>query len=242
MPFACLRVVTALAGAPALATFGIGLSLLAAGTGYTLWTRAWEPAVAAVALGVIAGYVLISLVRSETDQVTILALLVGSTAFVAGVAQLIGVPGLFVATVTGAVFANRCAFPHRVLREAHRLELPLLLALLILVGASWDEAQFSLPTFLLLAPVRAAGCLLAGSILQRIAHATGSPTRVPLLGLGLLTQGPLAIGLVVALVRFAPALNGVLEAVVVANVVNHVVAAAWIQKLLMPTAVEVRHQ
>ncbi len=232
-----LRVATALAGVPALATFGIGASFLAGAGNPESWRWAWEPAVLAFALGAVAAYVLISLVRSETDQVTILALLLGVMAFVAGLAQVIGAPGLCVATVTGALFLNRCAFPHRVLREAHRLELPLLLALLLLVGASWDEARFSLPVFVLLAPVRTLGCLLAGDVLAKIARAAGSPTRVPLLGLGLLTQGPLAIGLVVALVRTADGLDGVLEAVVAANVVNHAIAALWARRaLLQPTA------
>jgi hypothetical protein len=230
-----LRVVTALAGAPALATFGIGASLLSGAASPDRWRWAWEPTIVAAALGAVAAYVLISLVRSETDQVTVLALLLGVTAFVAGLAELIGAPGLCVATITGAVFTNRCAFPHRVLREAHRLELPLLLALLILVGASWDEASFSLPVFLLLAPVRAAGCMLAGWILAHIAWITGSPTRVPLLGLGLLTQGPLAIGLVVALVRTGAggSMSGVLEAVVAANVVNHTITALWARRVLL---------
>jgi hypothetical protein len=52
------------------------------------------------------------------------------------------------------------------------------------------------------------------------------------LGLGLLPQGELALGLLVATVSFFPSTTGVLEAVVAALVVNNLIGGWWTRRRL----------
>ncbi|MCG6949729.1 MAG: hypothetical protein LJE93_12530, partial [Acidobacteria bacterium] len=59
------------------------------------------------------------------------------------------------------------------------------------------------------------------------------------LGLGLLPQGELALGLLVAMVSFFPETGGVLEAVVVAIICNNLIAVAWMRRTLVTASSEV---
>jgi hypothetical protein len=60
-------------------------------------------------------------------------------------------------------------------------------------------------------------------------------SRTAGLGFGLLPQGELALGLLVAIVSFFPDTTGVLEAVVAAIVVNNLLGAWWMQRRLVMT-------
>ncbi len=156
---------------------------------------------------------------------------------VAGAAAVLGLNALPAAACAGAVLVNRSVFPHRMLRVAHSLERPMLVALLVLVGASWRGASFSLATFVLLTVVRTVAALIAGEVLQSSARRRRATTRTRGLGLGLLPQGELALGLLVAIVSFFPSPAGVLEAVVVAMIVNNLIGGWWMRRRLVDTGV-----
>ena len=109
----------------------------------------------------------------------------------------------------------------------------MLVALLVLVGASWQGASFSLAAFVLLTVVRTTAAVIAGEVLQRSARKRHVASRTPGLGFGLLPQGELALGLLVAIVSFFPSSAGVLEAVVAAIVVNNLIGGWWMRRHLV---------
>jgi hypothetical protein len=76
--------------------------------------------------------------------------------------------------------------------------------------------------------------LISGEIVMRSARKRRQTPRVAGFGLGLLPQGELALGLLVAIISFFPDTTGVLEAVVAAVIVNNVIGGWWIRRRLVP--------
>jgi len=92
-------------------------------------------------------------------------------------------------------------------------------------------------TFVLLTVVRAIAAWIAGEILQRTARSRRVTSETGGLGFGLLPQGELALGLLVAIVSFFPDTAGILEAVVAAIIVNNLVGGWWLRKRLASAGV-----
>jgi hypothetical protein len=180
----------------------------------------------------VVGYSLVVLVRGVFGHIHLLTLAIGAVCLIVGATSVLGLSGLPAAAFAGAVLVNRAVFPHRMLRVAHSLERPMLVALLVLVGASWGGAQFALPVFLLLTVVRMAGAFAAGTFVGWTMPYPRAIHRRSGIGWGLLPQGELSLGLLVAIVSFFPSLPGVLEAVLAALVVNNVVGGWWMRRKL----------
>jgi hypothetical protein len=231
-----LKLVMAFSGIPAVALFAVAAawaSPLVLANGGTF--SAWQLVVVTAAVGLLVGYVLIALVRGVQEHIQLLTLTGGAICLVAGATAVLGLGALPAAACTGAVVVNRGVFPHRMLRVAHSLERPMLVALLVLVGASWSGASFSITVFVLLTVVRMAAAWLAGEILSRMTRRPRAVIRTQGLGLGLLPQGELALGLMVAVVVFFPETRGVLEGVVAAIIVNNVIGGWWMRHQLVTT-------
>jgi len=234
-----LKLIMAFAGLPAVSVFAVSAALaspLVADQGSS--TPAWQLLVIIIAVGLLIGYALVVLVRGVQEHIQLLTLAGGAMCLVAGASAVLGLSALPSAACAGAVVVNRSVFPHRMLRVAHSLERPMLVALLVLVGASWAGASFSWEAFVLLTAVRTAAAWLAGQILQFVARKRDVGVRNAGLGLGLLPQGELALGLLVAMVSFFPDTGGVLEAVVVAIIFNNLIAAAWMRRTLVTSRAE----
>jgi hypothetical protein len=237
-----LKLVMAFAGLPAVGVFAVAAALaspLAVASGGPV--PAWQLVVITAAVGFLVGYALVVLVRGVREHMQLLTLAGGAMCLVAGSSAVLGLGALPAAACAGAVLVNRSVFPHRMLRVAHSLERPMLVALLVLVGASWSGAAFSMTVFLLMTLVRACGAWLAGTLLEVVARRRHASSRTANLGLGLLPQGELAIGLLVALVSFFPTTTGVLEAVVAAIIVNNLLGRWWTRRELAVAPVEVEH-
>ena len=234
-----IKLVTAYSGLPAVVVFGIasalGSPVARPGTGGLPW---WQIAVMITGFGFIAGYLVLTLVRGVSDRMSILTMVTGAMSGVAGASALLGASGLPAAAVAGAVIINRGTLPHRMLRVAHALERPLLVALLVLVGASWGGPSFAWPVLGVMVVGRWFGAVVGGSLLEAVARRRRAGTGAPAIWLGLLPQGELALGLVVALVGFVPGTEGVLEAVVAAIVVHQLVGQWWLRRVLLPRRVE----
>jgi hypothetical protein len=230
-----LKLVMAFAGLPAAILFAVAAALASplAGAGGG-GIPAWQLVIVTAAVGALVGYALVVLVRGVKEHIRLLTLASGSMCLVAGATAVLGLSALPAAACAGAVLVNRSVFPNRVLRVAHSLERPMLIALLVLVGASWKGASFSLIIFVLLTAVRTIAAWAAGEVLQRFARRRRVVSRTPGLGLGLLPQGELALGLLVAIVSFFPNTAGILEAVVAAIVVNNLVGGWWLRRRLAP--------
>jgi hypothetical protein len=228
-----LKLVMAFAGVPAVFVFALATAVgspLAVSAGGAV--PVWHLALFIIAVGILVGYVLVVLVRGVREQIRLLTLALGTMCLVAGATAVLGLNALPSAAVAGAVLVNRCIFPHRMLRVAHSLERPMLVALLVLVGASWSGAAFSWAAFVLMSLVRWGAAAATGELLLRVARARGLEMRTTGLGIGLLPQGELALGLLVAGVTFFSGTEGVLEGVVAAIVLNNVIGQLWMRKRL----------
>jgi hypothetical protein len=231
-----LKLVMAFSGLPAVGLFAVASALaspvvLPMGGAFPVW----QLVVVTAAVGFLVGYVLVALVRGVQEHIQLLTLTGGAICLVAGATAVLGLGALPAAACTGAVVVNRSVFPNRMLRVAHSLERPMLVALLVLVGASWTGAAFSGATFVLLTVVRGAAACLAGELLSRVARHRRTDIRSKGLGFGLLPQGELTLGLLVATVVFFPETNGVLEAVVAAIIVNNIAGRWWMRRQLAAT-------
>ncbi len=228
-----LKLVMAFAGIPAVWVFALATALgspLARPSGGGV--PVWHLALFIIAVGMLAGYAMVVLVRGVREHIRLLTLALGTMCLVAGASAVLGLSALPTAAMAGAVLVNRCVFPHRMLRVAHSLERPMLVALLVLVGASWSGAAFSWPAFALMSIVRGGGAMAAGEVVDRVARRRGLATRTARLGVGLLPQGELALGLLVAAVTFFAGADGVLEGVVAAIVVNNIAGQVWMRRRL----------
>lgn len=231
-----LKLVMAFAGIPAVALFAVAAayaSPLTAGRGGPIPTG--HLIVMMVAVGALVGYGLVVLIRGVREHIRLLTLAAGSMCLVAGATSVLGLSALPAAACAGAVLVNRSIFPHRMLRVAHAWERPMLVALLVLLGASWDGAAFALPVFILLTFVRAVGAWVGGELLGRVVSRFSGWPRPRRLGWGLLPQGELALGLLVAIVSFFPNTEGVLEAVVAALVINNIAGGSWMRRRVFGT-------
>ena len=228
-----LKLVMAFAGIPAVAVFAVATAFaspLAGELGGGLAIP--ELVVFTAAIGTVVGYAVTVLIRGVAEHMQLLTLAAGSMCFAAGATAVLGLNPLPAAAIAGAVVVNRCVFPHRMLRVAHSLERPILVALLVLVGASWSTAAFSFEVFAVMTVVRMAAALAAGAGLTRLARARGEVLLTRGVGWGLVPQGELALGLTVAVVGFFPATEGVLEAVVAAVLVSNLVGGWWMRRRL----------
>jgi len=224
-----VRLVVALSGPPALVLFGAGVTLSPAGPG------PFEPAEIlglTLALAVLAGYAAIVFLRGEKDAVSIIAILAGTVALTAGAGRLLGGEPMLMAMVAGAVIVNRSTLPHRILRAAHGLDAAVLTALLLLLGAWWRPAPFSWAAFVLLTGVSAGARLAGGALLARAARRRGARVTIPVLGMGLLPQGPLALVLLVAATLLGGLAPGVVEAAFAALAVNTLAGSSWLRRRL----------
>ncbi len=229
-----LRLVMSFSSLPALLGFGVAVLLLGPepvlGPGIVDRSQAL---VVAVGLGVLLGYAVIVLLRGERLGIHILTMLTGVMALLAGAAEMVGATPLLLALLAGAVVMGRCAFPHRILQTAHGLETPMLVALLVLVGAAWRWVGISWPALLVVTVVRAAGCAAAGAVLARAAGRRGARLSVAAVGLGLLPQGPVAMGILVGALTVAPLPPGVLTAVLAGLALNELAGHAWTRRTLV---------
>jgi len=232
-----LKLVMALSSIPAVVLFGAATGLAGAGGGsLTQALGGGERLLLMVGLAVVLGYATIVLLAGERTLVHILAVLIGVTALSAGAALLLGGEPMLMAMIAGAVVMNRCRFPHRILRAAHGLEMPMLVALLVLLGAWWRAEAFPWTVLLLLVVVRGAALLALGWATASMARRRGVAVHRSDLGAGLLPQGPLTLAILIASVAHGQTAPAIGEAVFAAMLANHLLGWLWTRRVLFKKA------
>lgn len=236
-----LRLVVAYSGLPAVLLFAAASVLSSPlATVSSGGLEEWRLLPLLIGVGIVVGYLSLALMRRTREHIPLLTLLTGTMSLLAGAGALLGTSALPAATCAGAVLINRGTFPHRLLRVAHALERPLLIALLVLVGASWAGVAFSWPVFALVVGGRWLGAAAGGGLLRRVAGRQGAILQVRGLGNGLLPQGELALGMLVALEGLHAYTPGLLEAVVAAMVVHQLLGQWWLRRRLFRGSVRRR--
>ena len=224
-----LLMVASLSSASAVLLFGVGRTVI-------MWSGEGLAPVASLTVGtgvaILLGYVTIQLLRGESAEIHVLAILVGIMALTAGTAALTGAEPMLMAAVSGAVIANRSRFPHRILRAAHAIETPMLTAILLLLGAWWHPSTPSLAATLVLVAVRDPVLLGGGVILRGVASRRGVSFAVRSVGAGLLPEGPLALAFLMSSIQMGHGTPSLAGGVFAALVVNHLAGGMWTRRVL----------
>ncbi|OGG05342.1 MAG: hypothetical protein A3F83_13200 [Candidatus Glassbacteria bacterium RIFCSPLOWO2_12_FULL_58_11] len=128
--------VNSLDSLPPLILFGltIGYFHSRAGSGMT---AALEWLAAALMLGIVLGLLFNSYARHRHSENELTMMIIAFTVFSAGIAAYLSLSSLLIGTVTGVVLANLLPSSERIFRVLAARERPVLIVLLVLVGANW---------------------------------------------------------------------------------------------------------
>jgi Kef-type K+ transport system membrane component KefB len=233
--------VVALDDVIALALFGMLASAAAAlttgdGGASLLGRSAWE-IFGAVGLGIAVGLPAAALTgrlrpgRPTQEEAYAIVLLC------AGLATLLEVSYLLAAVVLGATLANRAGHHEIAFHEIERIEWPALIVFFVLAGASLDLSSLTKVGWLgfwyvaLRSVGKVAGCVAAGSV----AGLAATPRRW--LGLAMLPQAGVAIGLsLLAAERFPEVADQLLAIVIAATVVFELTGPIFTKTALRRTS------
>jgi Kef-type K+ transport system membrane component KefB len=150
-----------------------------------------------VLLGVLAGWLLVSLLRVRPRRPEMVLFLIGLGLLAAGTQAFFHLSALFGSAVAG-VFVARASPASRRLQDALvRWEKPVHVVFLLLSGALLRWPGWEVVPLVLAYVVLRAGAKLAGGL--AVLPALPSSQRTPALGLGLLAQGGLSIAMAVSI-------------------------------------------
>jgi len=228
-----LRLLSAFSGIPAIVAFGLASVLFSPVSSLAGGHLPWVTVLVEIGgVGLLAGYALLAMARGQAEPLANITILIGITALIAGATSIMGISPLPAAALAGAIVINRCIFPHRLLKAAHLFERPLLIALMVLVGAAVKALSFSWWVFVILALLRSLSLIGSGWVLSEMLQRRGLSPRTPGLGIGLFPQGALSLGLLLALMSVAHPPPGFLEAAAAAMILNQVVGEFWLRRRL----------
>lgn len=198
-PARLVSAVTQLDEVVALAALGVTVIVFRPLTGSSSWVlpeAAWF--LVTLGLGGILGIVAYLLLRGATSPTESLALLLGSVALSAGMAEQLALPVPVVCAIAGALLANLpVADPAALHARLLEVERPLYLIFLVVVGAEWNpwawQGWVIAPVFVL---ARVAGKMIAARWSKRTGP-EGLPSARDL-GLALLPQSAISIVVIVS--------------------------------------------
>ena len=190
---------------------------------------------ASVSMGIVPAIILISLSRTRFSQQEFLVFMIGTIMLCGGLASQINHSPLLSGLICGMVTANFCRHRVRALSTVIHAEKSIYIILLILLGAGW---QLSIDFSLLLAGayflVRILGKLVSTFIATRV---FAPSYHVPkLTGLGLLSEGGLAIAIILNFRLLYPAIADSLVTIIIISVVlNELISPRLILKIMEKT-------
>jgi len=188
------------------------------------------------AIGLTTGFLLHLITQHHCSEEELGVFIIGMVLFAAGLAEYFMLSPLFVCLVTGIVMANVKGAKDRVFYLLARLEHPFYLIMLILAGAIWNVATPWAWVFAALyLGLRFAGKVMGGYLAVR---SVGAHIRAPgRLGLGLMSQGGMAVAMVINFNQIHPTeYSGlVVTAVLSAVIVNELISPTLIRSVLLRT-------
>lgn len=214
-----MRYISSVDGLFALLLFGISLSILPNGeTGtFNFWLSVrWF--LFSVLLGVVPALILIILSRSRFSSQEYGVFLIGTMLFCGGLASHLQFSPLISGLICGVLTANFCRHRLRALQITVQAEKSIYILLLLIVGASWT-VRFDIG--ILIGIVYFISRLL-GKLLGVFAATRMFRPRYevpPILGLGLISEGGLAIAILLNFKVFYPSVAGSLITAVVFSVI-----------------------
>ena len=191
-------------------------------------------------VGGTTGFLLHLLTRTRCRDEELLIFVLGMAVFSGGIALFFKLSPLFVNTLMGMVVANLPGSKNRIFNLLARLEKPFYVVFLILAGAIWRPGSaWALPLAALYLGLRLIGKGAGGYLAARAAPAGVRPPSV--MGLGLVSQGGIAIAMVMNYYQLSSAAvtDVVVTTVLVAVILNEL-ASPFLARVVLGRAGEVQ--
>ena len=237
-----MRYIAGVDGVFALLFFAIALSLSPLTNlteSYTVYAIArWL--LVSIVIGVIPGMLFVALSKTRFSNQEFTLFLVGTILFCGGLAQQLHYSPLFSGMVCGFLTANLCRHRLRAIQIVAHAEKSIYILLLLIVGAYWE---LSLGTGLMIGigyfSVRLTGKFLGALLATRVFR---PQYEVPsIIGLGLISEGGLAIAIVLNFHYLFPSIADVLITVIVFSVIlNELLSPRLIMAQFKPGDINLR--
>ena len=228
-----MRYVSSVDGIFALLFFTVALCMLPGG-GFVglgfLKSAVWLTV--SICMGILPALVLMFLSRTRFTQQEFMVFLIGIIMFCGGLAERLNYSSLVAGLVCGIVTANFCPHRLRALSIVVHAEKSIYITLLILLGAGWN---FKLDAALIVAVIYFASRVIGKFVGVFTATRIFKPRyEVPAqLGLGLISEGGLAVAIIINVTLLYPQLSDVLITIIVLSVIiNEYISPALIVKQL----------
>jgi hypothetical protein len=190
-------------------------------------------------LGGAAGFLLHLLTRVRCSDEELLIFVLGMAVFSGGIALSFKLSPLFVNAIMGLVVANLPGSKNRIFNLLSRLEKPFYIVFLILAGAIWRPGSpWALPLAVLYLGLRLIGKVSGGYLAARAAPDGFRPPSV--MGLGLISQGGIAIAMVMNYYQLSSAAvtDVVVTTVLIAVILNEL-ASPSLARIVLSNAGEI---
>jgi Kef-type K+ transport system membrane component KefB len=190
-------------------------------------------------VGGATGFLLHLLTRVRCSDEELLIFVLGMAVFSGGIALSLKLSPLFVNTLMGLVVANLPGSRNRIFHLLERLEKPFYIVFLILAGAIWHPAPpWGLPLAILYLGLRVIGKVSGGFLAARIAPESSRPPLT--VGLGLISQGGIAIAMVMNYYQLSSAAvtDAVVTTVLLAVILNEL-ASPYLARAVLRRAGEI---
>ncbi|MBN2008144.1 cation:proton antiporter [candidate division KSB1 bacterium] len=199
-------------------------------TAYHLSAWAWF--IVSLSIGGILGFVFHFLSYHKVTQDELLLVTIGLVMFASGISLFLKLSPLLVTFAMGFIVANRSSRNTRVLEIMIRSEKSVYILLVILAGASWQLSR-AIPIGLafLFIVVRAFGKYIGGFVAAKMIK---TEFKVPTnMGLGLLSQGGVAIAILVNVQQVfrESSINLIFTIIIIAIIVNEFISPRLVIKL-----------
>ncbi len=213
------------------------------GTALTAWTLVFQPLiqiVGSLGLGVVLGLVLVYVLRFFHSRGNKLALTIMVVFAGVGLCTLLDWSSLLCCMMTGATMVNLCRQSNVMLEQCDRFTPPLFLLFFVLSGANLDLSV--LPSVGLVG----AAYVLARAVGKTVGATAGSlaercePGIVKYLGLTLIPQAGVAIGMARMSMTALPEYGAVINAVVLAGTLIYELTGPVITKIALTKAGEIK--
>jgi Kef-type K+ transport system membrane component KefB len=184
-------------------------------------------------IGTAMGFLLYLITRVRCREEELLIFVVGMVTFSSGIALYLGLSPLFINTMMGLVVANLPGSKNRIFNLLVRLEKPFYIVFLVLAGAIWRPGSpWALHIAALYLVLRLAGKLAGGYLAARAAEEDSRPPGG--LGLGLISQGGMAVAMVMNYYQLSSTdlTSAVVTTVLLAVILNELLSPSLAKSVL----------
>ncbi|MDE5966947.1 MAG: cation:proton antiporter [Lachnospiraceae bacterium] len=237
--------VVAIDDAVALMAFGISIAIaktVSADGGGSLLKTLLAPVIEIVGgllFGALLGFILTQLVKWYTGRGNRLALTCGMIFFCIGASEMWGFSSLLACMMMSAVFVNMSSVADKIFEPIERTTPPIYMMFFIISGASLDITI--IPKIGLIGIIyivfRVLGKMLGSYIGASICHASAVVKKY--LGLTLVPQEGVAIGLVTVAMNSVPQYGDTIQTVILCGIVVYELTGPLITKLALKAAKEI---